>query len=203
MQFYPAPSPTESLAARSALVRRSRAWSAPAEVPEPDEPIEDEDLDDEDVLIGAVSRSATREDATGTIAAGTLAVDGTPEPGAEPAHIRLVAAAGSLGISPRAGRIDGPDRYAAALRPGPTVFAVESRDADELVLIRLDAAPATIVRLALRAGERGQVDDTPSNSVQGTTETSAVDLAPGHYLLLCRVSGRLPSALAEQTSAVA
>lgn len=203
MQFYPAPSSPDHPAARSALIRRRRAWSAiaAAERPEPDEPIEDEDLEDEDVLVGTVHGAA--EDTAGTIAVGTLAVDGPHENGTRPARIHLVAAAGGLGIAHRSSRQDAPRRFAAAVRPGPTIFAVNGRDADELVLIRLDAAPTTIVRLALRAGERGPVDDMPSNSVQGTTETSAVDLAPGHYLLLCRVSGRLPSALAGQPSAVA
>ncbi len=214
MQFYPASSPLHPLT-RSTLLRRRRVWPVPTDAtetepdpaiggdepegPETDDP---EDLDDEDLLVGAIHRAARIDETAATLAVGALTVDGGR--GTDTSFVRLIAAGGSLALAARGRRGDGGDRP-ATVRSGPTVFRIADRadDAGEMVLIRMDTAPTTIVRLALRVDEGGPVDVTPSNSVQGTTETSVVDLAQGHYLLLYGPSGRLPSGLTEQPSAVA
>jgi hypothetical protein len=136
---------------------------------------------------------------------------GPPRRDGEPLRVRLTPGHdGAL-------RIDGgappTGRAAPAAAPsadpvlpvGRIVFSVDADGdrVDHVALIPIGGAPSSIMRLALRAGERDPIDRKPDGSTQGTVETPAVDLDAGPYLLLCRICGHLPSAPTTHTARAA
>lgn len=152
----------------------------------------------------------------GRVAAVTLMVataPGDPRRRSEPIRVHLSAGrAGALAVHDRsAPATAAPSGSPTAPPGGPTlpvgrtVFSIDAGGdrVDHLALIPIGGAPSSIMRLALRAGERDPIDPKPDVSTQGTVETTAVDLEAGPYLLLCRIGGHLPSATTAQTARAA